>query len=125
MITDSIEAEKVFRSLDPEPLSIAKVLWAHRTGEEMTLKDFSKLLEISVANLCDIEKGRKFVSPKRAARFAKALQLSEKLFVQIALQDLLRNDGFKDAEIKIIKWPIKKSPSRRSQQLHQKRAHSA
>ena len=43
--------------------------------------------------LNDIEKGRKAVSPERAARFAKVLGYSEARLVQLALQDLVNRGG--------------------------------
>jgi len=39
----------------------------------MSLADFGKLVGMSVANLCDIEKGRKGVSPEKAEQIAKAI----------------------------------------------------
>jgi hypothetical protein len=38
--------------------------------DELSLKEFGKLIGVSVANLCDIEKGRKGVSPKKAPNAA-------------------------------------------------------
>jgi len=55
----------------------------------MTLAEFAKKLGISRQHLCDIEKGRKVVSPERAAKFAKILGYSREQFVALALQALL------------------------------------
>ncbi len=46
--------------------TIGEFLLTWRTSEEMTLKDFGKKIGMSVAHLCDIEKGRKGVSPEKA-----------------------------------------------------------
>jgi len=70
-------------------LTLGAVLRAIREGEELSLSEFSKKLKITASHLCDIEKGRKTVSPERAARFAKILGRSEKQFVRLSLQDLL------------------------------------
>lgn len=71
------------------PLTLGGLIHSIRTGEELSLADFSKRLKITLSHLCDIEKGRKTVSPERAARFAKILGRSPKQFVQLALQELL------------------------------------
>jgi hypothetical protein len=48
-----------------------------------------RLLGISKSHLCDIEKGRKLVSPERAARFAEILGYLPATFVRLALQDIV------------------------------------
>jgi transcriptional regulator with XRE-family HTH domain len=53
------------------------------------------LLGISKSHLNDLEKGRKAVSPERAARFAACLGYSEARFVKLALQDLVDRGGLK------------------------------
>ena len=54
-------------------LTFGGLIEAMRQAEEMSQVDFAKKLGISKQHLCDIEKGRKFVSPERAAKFAKIL----------------------------------------------------
>ena len=71
-------------------LTFAKLLRSFRLCEEMNQKAFAKILGISPANLCDLEKGRKLPRPRRAANIAKKIGLSEALLVQVALQDELR-----------------------------------
>lgn len=70
-------------------LSFGEVLRSFRLSDEITQVKFAKKLEISAANLCDLEKGRKVPSPSRAAKIAKKLGLPPELLVQIALQDQL------------------------------------
>jgi antitoxin HigA-1 len=89
------EAVKRLDKIIGEEESLGGFLWAIRVGDELSLESFAKKLKISKQNLCDIEKGRKFVSPERAARFAKILGHSEITFVELALQDIIRNDGLK------------------------------
>jgi transcriptional regulator with XRE-family HTH domain len=81
-------AEEVFKNRPP--LTFARVLRSDRLCDEISQKDFAKMLRITPANLCDLEKGRKIPSPRRAADIAKRLGMSEVLYVQIALQDALR-----------------------------------
>jgi transcriptional regulator with XRE-family HTH domain len=73
------------------PMTLAKCIRANRMAEELSQTAFAKKVGISRANLCDIEKGRKAVSPARAAKMAQVLGLSETYFVALCLQDILRN----------------------------------
>jgi transcriptional regulator with XRE-family HTH domain len=66
-----------------------------RKGEEMTLEAFAKLLGVSRQHLCDIEKGRRRVSPERAAKWARVLGYSETTMVQLALQYMVEEAGLK------------------------------
>jgi len=76
-------------------LTFGGLIEAMCQAEEMSQVDFAKKLGISKQHLCDIEKGRKFVSPERAAKFAKILGHSEKSFVALALQDIVDQGGLK------------------------------
>lgn len=73
--------------------SLGKTLQAIRMAEEITLTAFAKKLGISKQTLCDVESERSLVSPHRAARFAKKIGHSEKVFVRLALEDLLKKQG--------------------------------
>ena len=66
-----------------------------RLSEEMSQAVFAKKLGISASHLCDIEKGRKVVSPERAARFARILSRPQQQFVRLALQALVNEAGLK------------------------------
>lgn len=59
----------------------------------MSLKDFGKRVRRSVANLCDIEKGRKGVSPEKAEQIAKAIGVPPALLVRLAIEESLRGAG--------------------------------
>lgn len=72
------------------PMTVGRFIRAFRMADEISQEEYAKRLKISKANLCDIEKGRKLVSPERAAKFAKVLQVSDIALVELALQDLLR-----------------------------------
>lgn len=89
------EAMRFLESLTGGPVSLGRFLEAIRLGEDMSQPQFAGVLGISKSHLNDIEKGRKAVSPDRAARFAKLLGYSERHFVQLALQDLVDRGGLK------------------------------
>lgn len=61
----------------------------------MTQPEFAKMLGISKSHLNDIEKGRKSLSPERAARFAKILGFSRARFVALSLQQLVDDAGLR------------------------------
>jgi transcriptional regulator with XRE-family HTH domain len=75
------------------PLTLGGLLSAIREGEEESQVEFAERLGISKSHLCDIEKGRKMLSPARAAKFARTLRYSEAQFVRLALQDLVEEAG--------------------------------
>ncbi len=92
---DYVDAGPFLEKLTKSETTLAGSLVAIRLGEEMSLVEFAKQLGISRSHLCDIEQGRKTVSPARAAKFAKKLGYSEKQFITLALQDIVRKDGLK------------------------------
>ena len=77
------------------PLTLGGLIESIRLGEEMSQSAFAKKLGISPSHLCDIEKGRKVVSPERAARFAKTLGRSPEQFVRLSLQELVDEAGLR------------------------------
>jgi len=81
-------------SISGERLTLGSLLKAIRLGEEMTQEKLSSLLDISKQYLCDIERGRRIVSPKLAATYADKLGYSKDQFIRLCLQDLLERDGF-------------------------------
>ena len=72
---------------------VYEALMSIRLGEELSQAEFSRQLSISRSHLCDIEKGRKSVSPARAVKWARMLGYSEEQFVRLALQDLVEQAG--------------------------------
>ena len=77
------------------PLTLGGLIESIRLGEEMSQTAFARTLGISPSHLCDIEKGRKVVSPERAARFARILGRSPEQFVRLSLQGLVDEAGLK------------------------------
>ena len=47
------------------------------------------------SSLCDIEKGRQIVSPKRAAQIAKKIRYSETVLVELVINEQLAAEGLK------------------------------
>jgi transcriptional regulator with XRE-family HTH domain len=72
------------------PMTVGLFLKAIRESDDTSQVDFAKKLKISRANLCDLEKERKLVSPERAAKFARILKVPESALIRLALQDMLR-----------------------------------
>jgi|SRR5580704_6799862 transcriptional regulator with XRE-family HTH domain len=82
-------ARKFMEEVTGGPLTLSGLLYAIRVGEEMSQTEFALRLGVSKSHICDIEKGRKHVSPMRAMKFAKILKYSEEQFVRLALQDIV------------------------------------
>jgi transcriptional regulator with XRE-family HTH domain len=87
-------ATKIFEKLLGPP-TFGGFLRAARTRKDFSQKKMAAFLGISTANLCDIEKGRQFVSVDLAAKFAKKCQLPPQLAIQYAIGDQLRKYGLK------------------------------
>ncbi|QQR91065.1 MAG: helix-turn-helix transcriptional regulator [Myxococcales bacterium] len=84
-----VDATAFLKKLTGGPLTLGEALLAIRRCEERSQASFATLLRISRQHLCDLEKGRRLLSPGRAAKFAKILGYSESQFVRLALQDQL------------------------------------
>ncbi|MCA9508555.1 MAG: helix-turn-helix transcriptional regulator [Myxococcales bacterium] len=82
-------ARKFMEEITGGPLTLSSLLYSIRLGEEMTQEEFAQMLGISKSHVCDIEKGRKHVSPLRAKEFARILKHSEQQFIRLALQDIV------------------------------------
>jgi DNA-binding XRE family transcriptional regulator len=76
-------------------LTLGKLIWSIRECQEMSQVDFAKKLGISKQHLCAIEHGRKGISPRLAAIYAKKLGYLPQQFIQLALQDIVDREGFK------------------------------
>jgi len=96
MSTKSKITDKTLKSLEKitgSVLTLGGLIGSIRMAEEMTQVAFAKELNISRQHLCDIERGRKPVSPKLAGEYAVRLGYSEKQFIRLALQDELDRAG--------------------------------
>lgn len=103
----SVKSEKslaFLKKLTRKKMSIGNMLWSIRECDELSQADFAKLLGVSRQYLCDVERGRRIVSPKTAAEFAEKLGYSPMHFIQIAIQDELNKYGFHfDIQLQIQK----------------------
>src|SRR5277367_381941 len=77
------------------PLTFGAAVEALRVGEEISQTAFARKLGLSRQYLCDVEKGRRLVSPAQAARFAAAFGHPVNVLVRLALQDSVRASGLK------------------------------
>ena len=89
------ETQAFFDELRGGPLTLGRLLESLRKCDAASLETYAKKLGISRANLCDIEKGRRMVSPERAAKFAKILDHPVEFFVGLAIQASVDNAGLK------------------------------
>src|SRR5437867_10596236 len=76
-------------------MTVASFLKSCRLSEGMTQAEFARKLRLSPANLCDIERGRKGVSPRKAAEIARRLGYSRRVMVELAINDALSADGLR------------------------------
>lgn len=77
------------------PLTFGEAIEALRFRDGITQAALAKRIGVSRQYLCDVEKGRRLVSPEQAARFAKAFGHPARVLVQLALQDAIRASGLK------------------------------
>lgn len=77
------------------PLSFGEAVEALRVRDKISQSAFARKVGISRQYLCDVEKGRRLVSPEQAARIAKAFGHPPNILVQLALQDAVRESGLK------------------------------
>lgn len=91
---DRIDAVEFFESLHG-PVTLGGMLWSLRVCDEISQAEFARRLGVSRSHLCDVEKGRKVVSPERAAAWAKTLGFPPTVFVKLALQEQLDRAGVK------------------------------
>lgn len=77
------------------PLTFGGMIRSFRLADGISQVELAEKMHISKANLCDIEHGRRVVSIEKAAQFAKVMGYSETQFIAVALEDQLRDAGFK------------------------------
>ena len=88
-------AVRTLEKLCGGPLTFGMALSAARRCEELSQAVLAERLGVSKSHLCDVEKGRKTVSPVRAVAWARVLGHSENLFLRLALQDAFDAAGLK------------------------------
>ena len=88
-------ADALERKILKGPMTFGEAVEALRVRDELSQVEFAKKLGISRQYLCDVEKGRRLVSPEQAARFARAFGHPAQVLVQLALQDAVSAGGLK------------------------------
>ena len=84
---------KELEKTSKKPLTLGNLLWSIRKGEEWTQVEMAEKLAVSKQYICDIENGRRIISPKMAAGYAQKLGYAENQFVRLSLQDMLNKDA--------------------------------
>jgi len=79
------KSEDYFRSFRKQPLTFGKMIQSLRICDELSQVELARKMGLTRANLCDIEKGRRMVSPAIAAKFAKVMGYSVHQFVSLSL----------------------------------------
>lgn len=77
------------------PISFGGFLRSARTVKGLTQKEMADFLKVSRSTLCDIEKGRQFVSVELASKIAKKCGLSELVAVECSIRDSLKRAGLR------------------------------
>jgi transcriptional regulator with XRE-family HTH domain len=89
----SAKSLKILQTISGKTLTLGNLLMAIREGECLSRTEFSLQLGISKQYLCDVEHGRRFVSPKAAIQFAEKLGYSQSQFLRLSLQDIINRYG--------------------------------
>lgn len=95
MATKKSKAMKFLEKLTGGPVTVGEILETYRMNEEIPQAQFAKILGISRSHLCDIEKGRRRISPDRAAHFAKLIGRNPQQLIRLSLQEMLNDSGLK------------------------------
>jgi len=88
-------AIKLLEKIAGGPLTLGRAIESIRKVQELSQDECAKKLDVSKSHLCDVEKGRKTVSPERAAKWARALGYPESVLVRLAIQGDLDAAGLK------------------------------
>lgn len=91
----TIKAALALQKITKKKLTLGGLLWSIRMCDEKTQTAFAKELSISSQYLCDIENGRRTVSPLAAKKFAEKLGYLPEQFVELAIQDMLDHEKIK------------------------------
>jgi len=83
------ETSKVLEKIDGK-VNFGMFLRVARTTLEVTQAEMARILGVPKAMVCDIEKGRQFVSPTLALKIANKAGLSPKQALRLCFQDQLR-----------------------------------
>lgn len=76
-----------------EKFSFSSILRAYRTREDLTQQELAEKLGVTKSYISDLENKRRLVTVEQATIFAKKLKEPEKIWVEVALQDMLNRAG--------------------------------
>ncbi|OGT25246.1 MAG: hypothetical protein A3I77_05360 [Gammaproteobacteria bacterium RIFCSPLOWO2_02_FULL_42_14] len=91
----TIKAALALQKITKKKLTLGNMLWSIRMCDEKNQAVFAKKLDISSQYLCDIENGRRTVSPVAAKKFAEKLGYLPEQFVELSIQDMLDHEKIK------------------------------
>lgn len=77
---------------DYGPLTFADLVLLQRKDKSWTQTKMADKLKISKQKLCDFEKGRRLPSIKTVAKWAKKMKQPQEVWIQMVLQDHLRQN---------------------------------
>ena len=89
------DAIKLLEKLSGGPLTLGRAISSIRKCEDLSQEKCAKKLGVPKSHLCDVEKGRKTVSPERASKWARILGYPESVLVRLAIQGELDAAGLK------------------------------
>ena len=89
------DAMKRLERISGGPLTLGRAMESIRKVQELSQDACARKLGVSKSHLCDVEKGRKTVSPERAAKWARALGYPESVLVRLAIQSELDAAGLR------------------------------
>ncbi len=89
------QARRTLEEARGAEMTFGKMIESLRVCDELSQAALARKLGVSRAHLCDIEKGRRFVTPEKAAEFAEAMGYSVNQFVAQAIEDSLKRIGLK------------------------------
>ena len=85
------------KELGVEP-SFAEALKSERQSRDMTRREFSEFLNITIQSLADLEHGRRIPSPERAYKIAEQIGEIPAYWVELALKDQFKK---KDIDLNV------------------------
>ncbi len=89
------EALKFLEDLNEGTMTFGQMIESIRLTDDISQAELARKLKVTRAFICNIERGRKLVSPALAAKIAKALKYPTAYFVAKAIQDQLAQAGLK------------------------------
>ena len=102
--TGKSNAMRFLDDLIGEPLTLGSLLETIRETDEYSFATMAKKLGVARGHVCDVEKGRRGLSPERAVKWARALGYPEAQFVRLALQNALDRAHIKlEVDVRVMK----------------------